>query len=384
MGKALNFVFIVACSFPYGDASSIRAQNICRMLHAAGHHVHVIADYVSSEFQESVPYCTYETLFEKQQSLLKRYLVPKASIAVLKEYCANNVVDVIISNARFDRYNALVYFCKECDYKLIIENCEWYHYSSFKLKLLDYRYWKNERMLRAGFAKADGFVSISRLLDEHNKSFGRPSVRIPTIIDVLNARCNLSCSNSKNMIIYAGSLGNSKEFLAPAIKILAENLDFQNKIQFHIYGPNRQKVLANIGGDEQLLYKAGDSVVIHGRVPQKEIHEIMMKADFQLFIRPLRRSSDAGFPTKLGESMTAGTPVITNNTGDIGLYLKDGYNGYLLKDNSPSSVLEAFEKIVSLTKKEREAMRRHARQTAEENFDFRNYIESTQHFINQF
>ncbi len=40
----------------------------------------------------------------------------------------------------------------------------------------------------------------------------------------------------------------------------------------------------------------------------------------------------AGFPTKFVESLGAGCPVITNYTSDLDLYLKNGFNGFVVKD----------------------------------------------------
>ena len=118
-----------------------------------------------------------------------------------------------------------------------------------------------------------------------------------------------------------------------------------------------------------------DNVFIHGKVPQEKIGEILRNADYQMFIRPLRRSSNAGFPTKLAESMAVGTPVITNLTGDIGLYLEDGANGFLANGVSSSSIKDVFEKILRTDDKKYSEMRKEARRTAEKCFDFRCYCD---------
>ena len=125
-------------------------------------------------------------------------------------------------------------------------------------------------------------------------------------------------------------------------------------------------------GNEQILKECGNSVVVHGRVPQNEIQKILMEADYLLFLRPKRRSSDAGFPTKLGESFAVGTPVITNNTGDIGIYLKDGENGYLVKNMDYDSIRTVLYRALDY-KKNSPNMRKEARFTAENYFDFRVY-----------
>ena len=222
------------------------------------------------------------------------------------------------------------------------------------------------------FKSADGFISISRLLNEHNKSFGKKSVRIPTIMDVQNMDYSTEVNNDKINIIYTGNTGRSKEFLKPVFSTFSKYKYLAERIEFNIYGPDRSAVIANIG-DKDLVDENNECIHIHGKVPQNSIPIVMQNADFLLFIRPNRRSSNAGFPTKFGESMTAGTPVITNNTGDINLYLKNSQNGFLLKDSTEGAVKEVFDQIIKLSDEERMILRINARKTAEESFDYRIY-----------
>ncbi len=98
-----------------------------------------------------------------------------------------------------------------------------------------------------------------------------------------------------------------------------------------------------------------------------------MNADYQLFIRPNRRSSHAGFPTKLAESMAVGTPVITNKTGDIALYLRDGENGYVVGGAEALDVEKALLRVMAQGAEEAAMMRSAARKTAEDDFDYRVY-----------
>lgn len=377
----MNILFIVNFPFPYGEASSIRAYNLCKLLKSAGHNIHVISDFPSKVSNEDAnEICTFEHCIENKQPFLKRKKVVNICLNKIKDYIENNHVDVILTNARYDRFYKISKICKNRKIKLIVENCEWYHYSSFKLKLLDPRYYKNQKMIKYEFRSADGFISISRLLDEHNKSFGKKSVRIPTIMDVANMNYNLESNNKKIRIIYTGNPGRSKEFLRPIIEVFDKYRYIQDNFEFHIYGPDRKAVALNLK-DEELLNNINESVVIHGKVSQNIMPEIMKNADYLLFIRPNRKSSNAGFPTKFGESMAVGTPVITNNTGDIGLYLKNGENGFLLNDITQEEVRRAFDEIMDLSENERKSLRACARKTAEKNFDYREYIEKMKYLL---
>lgn len=368
----MNIVFLVTGHFPYGEAGSVRAMNLCKLLNDAGHIVHVIADYRSSEDQ--LGYCTYEGVGRESQKLIDRKIIADNSIKSLKHYCGTHNVDAVIMNARFDRYFKVCGFCNRNKIKLIVENCEWYHWNSFKLGPIDPRYWKNQRMIKHGFKKADGFISISRLLDSHNASFGVPSVRIPTIMDLdVRAFGTHKITPEKIHISYAGSPGRSKEFLRPILEALKGNEELKKKIVFNIYGPNKKQVEINLK-DSSLLDGLEECVFIHGRVPQNQMEEIFRESDFLIFIRPDRRSSNAGFPTKLGESMSVGTPVITNDTGDISLYLKSGYNGFLVEGINRKSVESALLSIINMTDTKYQQMRANARDTAEKNFDYRKYV----------
>ena len=80
--------------------------------------------------------------------------------------------------------------------------------------------------------------------------------------------------------------------------------------------------------------------------------------------------------TKLAESLTVGTPVITNLTGDIGLYLSDGENGFLVSDDTEMQLINMFQKITRMKTDELSKMREKARKSAEQNFDFREYTDN--------
>ena len=111
--------------------------------------------------------------------------------------------------------------------------------------------------------------------------------------------------------------------------------------------------------------------------------KVIYDSDFTIFFMPNRKSSNAGFPTKLAESMSVGTPVITNKTGDIGLYLIDKQNGFLLEDDSLKSIEEVLNHIIKMNIHDMVRMREMARKMAEKEFDFSKYIVPMKEFIKE-
>lgn len=369
----MKILFIVVCAFPLGEASSIRAVNLVRLFAENGNEIHVIADYAGSNVN-NLP-CTYKCIGEKPRTLLERKVIAAKSVAYVKKYCQENQVDAILMHAKYDRFNEICSIAKKNDIKILVENCEWYHYSNFKLKLFDLRFWKNQKMLMFDFRKANGFISISSFLNDYNSRHGQISVRIPTIMDVNTIPYRIDRRDTnKIIIVYTGNPGYSKEYLEPMIRLLADSKKYRDAFEFHIYGVNEQQLIKNINVTPEIIQKADNSLFIHGRVPQETINQVLIDADYQLFIRPYRKSSNAGFPTKMAESMAVGTPVITNDTGDIGLYLKDGINGFIVPGNSFLELENTLNTVLGIGKEQYAEIRKNARKTSEESFDYRNYV----------
>ena len=378
---------LINSSFPYGTAITSRVLNFCRLLKALDYSVHVISEY--SLNPQKIPGAiysfegiSYQIVTKDKPSSIDSFVGKTAFVRETKKYLDNYPVDMVYMtnlSEMFLRIKGII--CKK-KIKYFIDQCEWLDISSFKLRYLDPRFIWLTFLRWKGFYHPSGIVSISRLLDEYYKSINVRSIRIPTILDVSNIDYSLQHKRKERIhIVFAGSLGGTKELMKPIIEALACNAHFRQMIVLDIYGPSRNQIIKNIDNDIELLEKAGDSVNIHGRAPQERISAFYKESDYLIFVRPKRKSSNAGFPTKFAESMATGTPVITNITGDIDLYLKDGFNGFMLSDNSTKAVEICFNRMISIDQAEYELMRRAARKTAEDYFDYKKYKNVFSNFI---
>lgn len=385
----MNILFLVNSYFPYGVAFSSRAVAFCALLKTAGHDVHVItmrSKVENTHSGENYSYngCTYECATEKPEKSIESFIPNPQFIPCIKRYIETHSVDVAITSSCPLYFKKLLKLFRERKIPLILEQCEWYDSSNYTLGKFDPRYVRSSRYMNGLYCKADGIIAISRLLEKHYQERGVNTIRIPTILDVENSPYRIERNdNQKKVVVYTGSPGKSKEYLRPMIEVLATSKVLREKIEFHIYGPSEKVVLENIDGAHSLLDKAKGAVFIHGRVPQEQIQEILLNADYQIFLRPSRQSSNAGFPTKLGESMAVGTPIISNKTGDISLYVKDGINGFLLEDTSDVTVYEKMIEILRLTKEDEQDIRFNAREVAEKAFDSITYIPHVASLIKQ-
>ena len=133
--------------------------------------------------------------------------------------------------------------------------------------------------------------------------------------------------------------------------------------------------------NDGLIDSLNDCLFVHGVIKQEEVEKVLLNCNYQIFIRPKRRSSYAGFPTKLCESMSVGTPCITNDTGDISLILRDGKNGFIADGNDTAAVKRVFERMVNLDSDSYRQMRMMARTDAQSFFDYRNYLKDVEEFL---
>lgn len=379
-----RIIYLTSSLFPEGQAYSTRIVGFIKMFESLGISVHVIADNTKCDNVirgTKYPFLssTYEIIGKSGR--IYRFLFNKrCAVDALKKAISQDHIDAVISNADSDRFKEYRKICTAYNIPLYLEICEWLDITSFKLRRLDYRYYRMNRMICNEYKNADGIIAISNLLKEHFTKQGVNTIRIPTVIDVSNIPHDDKRDKSKFVLVHIGTAVVHKEKFRN-IMLAITNINSNIPIEYRIYGSSYETVLANIGGDENLLHKMGDRLKIMGIIPHKDVYNAYHEADFSIFIRDNKLSSNAGFPTKLAESMAAGVPVISNDTGDVGLYLHTEKSGYLIKDNSVEEIEAAIRAALSLTDEQKKLMRKNARYVAENSFDYSVYCETLMRFM---
>lgn len=384
MTKNGNILFVIDKLFPYGEAFSSRARNIVKLFKLCGYNSIIIArrnNENDKEFEENNDYICYRVNDPKSIFTLSGIGTEKPYMERIR-YCINNYkIDFILSCNLPFVIEHIYKLAQKHNIPYIIEQCEWFDASSFKFKYLNPYYLENMRMIKRKISKLDGVIAISNFLEKHYKSQGLQVLKIPAITDISEIKFRTECDNNKKInLIFAGSLGKGKENLKPLFEAIDELKD-EIAVHVSIYGPNEEQVKKNIDNDIELFKSIENFVTIYGRIPQIEVEEKIRNADYAIIIRPKRKSSNAGFPTKLVESLSVGTPVIANKTGDIENYIITEKNGYIA--NNKDELKNILKKICLLSLKERANMRMQARLTAENSFDYKLFVKETNAFINK-
>lgn len=196
---------------------------------------------------------------------------------------------------------------------------EWYDTSRFSGVKKVIKKFDTEYRMRIVQKRLDGLIVISSFLQNYYRN--QKTVLIPPLVDLSKFPKNVK-KYEKFTICYCGSPG-SKERLDLLINPIIEN---KYKINVIIAGISESEYRALY----EVKYKIPENIKFLGRVSHEKALEIVAKSHYSFFFRKKNRTNSAGFSTKFVESISLGTSVITNDTGDLTYWIKKLTCGIIL------------------------------------------------------
>jgi glycosyltransferase involved in cell wall biosynthesis len=352
--------------FPTGSAYSTRLVGFARLLISLGHDVRIVVDDTPLSAREGVwDGIPYTALGVGGHSIVQR-LTNRYRVSSFLQSRRNNGPDLVLLRSDADRFGRVSRQLQRQGVPYIVEICERYNPDNWRGAFLNPFYWQYQFAYRRQFPRARGLIAISRYLANQFSGIS-PRIVIPTIVDSTAYSWRREAGGKPVRLIYAGNPGRGKELLAEIVEAMDEVDPTHTLIRFDIYGVSGTR-LQEIAP----LSCRNPMVTAHGRRPVEEVLAAYLSADYGIFVRPHRISSQAGFPTKLAESMLCGTPSICNDTGDIGIYINEG-NGVLLEGPTKADIARGLQHALSLSPKLAAETREGARRTAEQAFDYRSH-----------
>jgi glycosyltransferase involved in cell wall biosynthesis len=219
----------------------------------------------------------------------------------------------------------------------------------------------------------DGVIVISSWLRNRYKSKGGKLVTLPPMIEVKPFKTIGCFSKDSLKLIYAGSPG-IKDELNTVISAVNNINCGSNLVELLILIPHK-KYLNNLKNID------GNSIKVEVGVSHQNVHKDVGSADFSIIIRESKKFTNAGFPTKFVESLAAKTPVIANLTSDLGKYLIDTENGFVVNSTSPEDIEAVIRKAQLLSQEELKVMSKNAELTAQRFFSFTSYTNEIEGFL---
>ena len=212
-------------------------------------------------------------------------------------------------------------------------------------------------------AKMDGVIAISKFLYNYYKRKTN-CIYIPPTVDLRDPKWNRNRNleiHDKVRLIYAGTgkgLGNKDR-----LDFVIDSIQGKHGIELTVIGMTEDQYVQDYGK----RIPKDINVCFKGRIPHEEAIIAVQNADFQMLIRQNNIKNNAGFPTKLVESISCCTPLIATKTSNICDYIIDGENGILVSDIR--NLKDIMKRVETMSKGEIIEMKKACRKM--QSFDYR-------------
>lgn len=198
--------------------------------------------------------------------------------------------------------------------------------------------WWRRQLLKVGFMGISARIVMTRALaDFFNQQISpRPTFILPTIIDSERFQNIRRCPADPPFLCYMGNMELSKDNVDNIIRAFALVAEKYPDIQLRLYGTPTPRDLELLRTLVERL-KLSSRVVFGGRVGYQQVPRVLAEARVLVSSQPATRRAEGGFPTKLGEYLQTGVPVLLTEVGEIGSYIRDGENGFLAPPDDPAA-----------------------------------------------
>lgn len=212
----------------------------------------------------------------------------------------------------------------------------------------------------------DGYLLMTKRLIQYfvkDRKIKTPYLHVPMTVDYKRFHQTSHENSTCSYIAYCGVLNNAKDgvdILIDAFALIAEKFPDTN---LYLIGDAATKNELNLYLEKIKKYHLSKRIILTGRVSKDEIPQLLCNSKILVLPRPLSLQAEGGFPTKLGEYLATGKPVIATVVGEIPLYLENKLNVFFAKPGSAVSIsvqiktiLEDYQKAIIIGKNGREVV----------------------------
>jgi glycosyltransferase involved in cell wall biosynthesis len=209
--------------------------------------------------------------------------------------------------------------------------------------------------LKLHYSLFDGMLLMTRFLMQYFKEtrhYRKPLLHVPMTVDL--ERFRLNNRSTLKTIVYCGELDAEKDGILILIQAFAKIQPAYPGYSLCLIGEaNTREELLGFHQKVREL-QVSEWVTFPGKISNDEIPSRLTEASVLVLPRPKSLQAQHGFPTKLGEYLATGNPVIATGVGEIPEYLTDGVNAFLAEPGDAGSLAGKFSEL--LNEPERSAM----------------------------
>lgn len=333
---------------PYGMAATTRIMSYAKGLLESGEDVEVWSCIPTGEFggcsesKGTLDGVNFIYTYKRNRSKLKIIRVFEHLISYiilplkfLSEHKSKKIDVVILSSDSIFLQILVGLLCKLKDIKSIFIFDEFPYPIRVKLKsrlpyLKKIAYFISLRLFH-------GYISMTQtLLDFYQGLVNKPGIVVSTITDLTRFKSHDIQKKKYNepfSLVYMGNMELSKDNVDNIIRAIPDVIN-EFSVHLSLYGrPSHADLnkLSNLISDLGIA----DYVSFNYAKPH-EVAYVLSQADLLVSSQPDTKRAMGGFPTKLGEYLMSGVPVLLTDVGETSKYFIDGEDMFFAKPESPS------------------------------------------------
>jgi glycosyltransferase involved in cell wall biosynthesis len=340
-------------SFPHGGGATARILAYARGLVAAGLDVTVVCllgtersaekalDRSARGLYEGIPFEYSAGTHYREGAYVRRRIQELRSALRLRRLIKGEAgqppADVILLSNKARWIVATVLACRAAASVCVLEKSEFpfiYARRTVRMKVWSWFF------TRTFYKLIDGAIVISTCLEKYLSARvrrGAKIIRVPILVNTDDFREELlGDGRDRRVLCYVGNLNHKGE--------VEGLIDAFGAVE-HRFPEWRLRVIG--GSDDPSLLLGlqtrvaqmglSSRIELLGWVDRDALPGLYREVGAFALPRASGLFSTAGFPTKLGEYLASGRPVIVTATGDIPLFLTDGVDAFLVPPDDPGA-----------------------------------------------
>jgi len=367
MSEILNIVIITEASFPNGFGATNRIIAYSKGLLNLGHKVRVICyrptedkkykmnDQKMGKIDGIMFEYSSNTIIRYNNKLLRVISTVTGIIKIfptIVKYNRNEKIDALIfvSNSAlaaislyaFTRFYNIKYILEKSEFPFVLQH------KSMVGKLYGKFYINNIYKL------FDGIFCMTKTLYDYFKKlkYEIKLCHIPMTVEIERfSKIETKPIINNEYFAYCGDMRGNKDGLLDLIEAFAVVHQKFPKIYLVLIGntpdnKEHEKIISLIKN-----YNLKDVIIFTGKIKSNEVPNYLIYAKGLLLARPNNMQAQGGFPTKLGEYLATGNPVVVTSVGEIPVYLKDMETAYISESDNPSKFANKMLDLLNNTSK---------------------------------
>lgn len=190
----------------------------------------------------------------------------------------------------------------------------------------------------------NGIFVISRNLKEYFEDYGVAPEKVHVVNMIVEPSRFESVVRNMNVEKYIAYCGNINDDSKDGVRdLIASFVKYHEKYgdrKLYIIGPITSQEQKNEYDNYLKQLNALDNVVFTDAVSPSSIPQYFVDAEMLVLARPDNIQAKYGFPTKLGEYLLSGRPVVLTDVGNITIFLKDQRNAFIAKPGDIDSIAQ--------------------------------------------